>query len=255
MWIEERNALPVVDVGRAGNVSILCGGASHSAWPDGVHLALDEHDVEAECALLALGAPMPACLVYAWIWQHAFQDEGFIVDWADDADRAGTTRAREDWVGNYWESWPTEPAAARALFGPALQDRLGAACAPRWSQEGYGTPGAEAARRAVQTRARRALVLSLANVTAHRRPDALVPMAIRVTTDAPEPRIAGRLALDGSGVDVVLDIGWLLDVWAKGAAVRDGEFVLARDDDSLTSVVWEPTGGAHLEHAPRVVRR
>ena len=106
--------------------------------------------------------------------------------------------------------------------------------------------------RATQTRARRAFVSSLATVDAHRRPDALVPVRIRVTPAAP-CEVRGRLSQEGSGVELRLPIDWLWTVWREGLAVVDDRFVLARHGDVLQTVEWFPSGGRASEHVPEVV--
>jgi hypothetical protein len=102
--------------------------------------------------------------------------------------------------------------------------------------------------RAVQRRARRAFVASLAAVTAHRRPDALVPVTIRVEDVAPS--VSGRLALDASRVALRLRPAWLWSVWADGGALHEGRFVVSRDELAVDTLVWRPTGRGAREHLP-----
>jgi hypothetical protein len=251
--IERRNLTPFIDVDAGGRVAIACGGTTHEASVAGSELVLHDHDVGAELALLALGSALPACLVYAAVWEEGLRSERFLRGWADDVEGELVRAAREDWVGNYWEYWPTDPTASRVLFGPRLQDRLASAAAERAVGDALSAPS-DAARvpmvvRATQTRARRAFVRSLAVVDAHRRPDALVPVRIRVTPSAPASA-GGRLSQDGSGVDLRLPLDWLWTVWSPGLAVVEDRLVLARHGDVLQVVDWRPTGRRALEHAP-----
>jgi hypothetical protein len=253
--IERRNLTAFVDVDPAGRIAIVCSGAAHTASVVGSELVLHDHDVAAELTLLALGSALPACLVYAAVWNEGTRSERFLRGWADDVEGELVRAAREDWAGNYWEYWPTDPPASRVLFGPALQDRLATAAAEAAVRDALSSGGAGRVPlvvRATQTRARRAFVRSLAVVDAHRRPDALVPVRIRVTPSAPASA-GGRLSQDGSGVDLRLPLDWLWTVWAPGLAVVDDKLVLARHGDVLEVLDWRPTGRRALEHAPVVV--
>lgn len=250
--IERRNEVPVVEVGTDGTIDIPCGGARHTARVRGTigqELGLDDHDLVSELALLALGAEVPACLAFAAVYDDGVQGGRFLRMWADDVEGDRVRSAREDWLGNYWEYWPTDPPAARVLFGPRLQESVAMASARRSTVDPARAPLVV---RATQTRARRAFVQSLAVVDAHRRPDALVPVRIRVTPAAPA-EVRGRLSQEGSGVDLRLPIDWLWTVWHHGLSVHDGRFVLARHGDVLQTVEWFASGGPASEHVPEVV--
>ena len=248
--IERRNEVPVVDADERGVVAIVCGGGRHTArasLADG--LLLHDHDLVSELSLLALGAALPACLTYAAIYDEGVHGGRFLRLWADDVEGDRVRATREDWIGNYWEYWPADPPAARVLFGPRLQDALAMVAARRAAVDPARAPMVV---RATQTRARRAFVRSLAAVDAHRRPDALVPVRIRVTPAAP-CEIRGRLSQEGSGVELRLPIDWLWTVWGEGLSVHDDRFVLARHGDVLQTVEWFPSGGRASEHLPEVV--
>ena len=259
MTVATRGTLATVDLGPSGHITIPCGDAQHRGEVCGSELRLLDHDLAAEAALLVFGAPVPPCLLYQRAWIDAFTDP-FFAAWSADGDGVRSKREREDWYENFWESWPTDPAAARALFGPALQDRLAIEVAKCWvDSRGPDGPGAawSAVRRAVSTRARGAFVSSLARVHAHRRPDALVPVAITVVPEG-AAGIAGHLSLAGSVVDLRLPVAWLADVWCRRLAVVDGRFVLGADDDGtvLDVIEWRPaqSGTSSRRHEPHVVR-
>lgn len=257
MPIEDRNQVPTVDVDEGGAIVIACRGGEHRAHLTSEGFELDDHDVAAELALLALGSDVPGCLLYLAVWTQALVDAGFLLAWGDDVDGEGLRAAREDWEGNYWESWPLEPPAGRVLFGPRLQ-RAVALTAARLAADDADRGDLErwyALQRATQTRARSAFVRSLASIEAHPRPDALVPVRIHVDPDGGVGAIHGRLARVGSAVEVVLPFDWLWTVWAGSGGLADGRFVLAADGAEVVVVEWQRSGGAEREHVPRIERR
>lgn len=253
--LERRGEFRRVDLegdGLGASVPIPCGGAVHAARVEGDHFVLADHDADAELALVVLGAEPPPCLLYEAVWDGAAHDT-FLAEWAGDPDDDRLTKAAEDWYGNYWESWPAEPSAARVLFGPRLQRAAAVAAARSWvARRGADGPGSAWAdvRRAVATRARRAIVLSLASVDAHRRPDALVPVRVTVAPDR-EPSLAGVLSRHASAIDVRLPVRWLWEVWITTGGIDRGRFVL----DANSVVEWVATGGRGREHRPVNVLR
>jgi hypothetical protein len=248
--IEERDLVPRIEVDGEGAIVVPCGTHGHRALVDGGALVLLDHDLEAELALLALGASVPSCLVHAALWDEGVVGDAFLEQWAEDVEGDGLVPAAEEWRGNFWEPWPTDPPAARVLFGPRLQVALALTAAQDRARPGRPSPPSRPVQRAVQRRARRAFVASLAAVDAHRRPDALVPVAIRVGEASAGAE--GRLAEDASGVTLHLRPDWLWSVWADGGGLHDGRFVLARDETMLQTLVWRPSGRPGREHLPHV---
>lgn len=258
MPIDDRNEIPSVEL-RGDGVRIACGdGGLHTATvsPDTGELVLADHDVDAELAMLALGGDLPRCLVYLAVWHHALDDPAFLLAWGDDVEDEGLRTAREDWEGNYWESWPAEPTAARVVFGPRLQRELALASAGRaLAAVRAGRFDAwPALQRATRTRARSAFVRSLADVEAHPRPDALVPVRIELDLAASTGSVVGRLARLGSGVDLVVPADWLATVWRRDDVLIGGRFVLWRSGDDVAVVAWHPTGRPDREHLAEVLR-
>ena len=90
----------------------------------------------------------------------------------------------------------------------------------------------------MQVRARSAFVRSLAKWKDHARPAALVRFRCRVGLGV-APGACGHLDGRDSACDVVLDIGWLLDVWGRGLATLDGDLVLAVDGGLALAVDWQ----------------
>ena len=251
--IDERNSIAPIEVAHNGEVAIRCGAGVHRARVVDGALVLESHDLEAELPLLVFGSDVPRCLVYLAAWHQSLTDQ-FLAEWAADTDGEQLAHAREEWYGNYWENWPSEPSAGRALFGPRLQRQLAVGAARRWiTTRGPDGPGAgwQAVRRSVTTRARRSVVASFACVHAHRRPDALVPVSIEAVTDG-DPAVEGRLAITGSWVRIRLPVRWLWRVWAPGRSVSHGHFVVDADEAgrALLVVRWRPTGGPQREHTP-----
>lgn len=254
MPIEDRNEFPTVDL-YDDRIMISCNAAEHTGRVIDGDLALDDHDVDAELALLALGAQLPPCLVYLAVWREAVMDPAFLLAWGDDVDDESLRATREDWEGNYWESWPLEPPAARVLFGPELQRLLALSAARRAAGDADEArfDGWYALQRATQTRARSAFVRSLAAVDAHPRPDALVPVRIHIGTERAGGDVRGRLARLDSGVHLVLPFDWLWTVWARNGGLAAGRFVVAVQGADDVVVTWRRSGGPLGEHVPEVV--
>ena len=252
--LDVRNEVPTVELGDDGSIVVPCAGGAHRVRVVDDDLVLDDHDVDAELAMLALGGGLPACLLYLAVWHHAVTDPAYLLAWGDDVEDEGLRTAREDWEGNYWESWPAEPPAGRVLFGPRLQQVLAMASARRAASDAAvgRFDGWHALQRATQTRARRAFVRSLAPVEAHPRPDALVPVRIRMDLSAHRGAVSGRLARLGSTVDLVLPVDWLWTVWLHEPAAGT-TFVLSRQEGRTVAVRWRPSGGGDGEHVPEVV--
>ena len=253
MPIEDRNDIPTIEL-QGDVVPIACHAAQHTARVTGGDLILDDHDVDAELAMLALGGDLAPCLAYLAVWSQAVDDPAFLLAWGDDVDGETLRATREDWEGNYWESWPLEPAAGRVLFGPRLQRRLALASARRAAEAADEArfEGWYALQRATQTRARSAFVRSLAAVDAHPRPDALVPVRIHIDPERAEGAVAGRLARLGSEVHLVLPFDWLWTVWARNGGLAGHRFVLAVRDAETVVVTWRRSGAPLREHLPEV---
>lgn len=261
LTMDARKRLRSIDPVGSDGVAVRCGSATHRLRVRGCELVLDDHDPLAEAGLVAFGAGLPDCLVYYVAWQEAFDDEGFIAAWAGTDYLAPHSRisAREEWDENYWEAWPSEPAAAVVLFDGATRDHLGVEVAKRAAAVGSGR-WLQLAAAAVRVRVRGAFVDSLESVEAHRRPDALVPLVVRVDFGGGVPRARGRLAEVGSSVTLDVQPSWLWHVWAAGLSTVGGCFVLDRREgseggaggDVVRLVHWAPTGRAHREHHPVV---
>jgi hypothetical protein len=266
-------------------VEVDCGGERHRVrWHRG-RLQLEGHpDAAAEDVLHALaGGPgasgRPACLGLRDLWRLAVADGGFLTEWAGredaDPDRRGRhqvalVRLRREGVQDLLPDLDHRRAermgTVLAEFPPELVDRAALAAAQRLVRRGdlAGHELGPWLARAVSVRARSAFVRSLAAWPHRARPAALVPFRCRVGI-AVSPQVAGVLGGRASWCEVVLDGGWLLDVWGRGLAVVDGQLVVAaepaqparaggRDRWSVLTVVWDSEArGQPL--TPRLVRR
>ena len=76
--IERRNLTAFVELDANGLVPIDCSGVVNTATVEGAELVLHDHDVAAELALLALGSALPACLVYAAVWEDGLLSDRFL---------------------------------------------------------------------------------------------------------------------------------------------------------------------------------
>ncbi len=234
--------------------AIACGAGRHRVAISGAEFALLDHDVESELAMVALGGRLPECLLYLAVWESALADPLFLRSWGDDVDDEARRGAREEWEGNYWESWPAEPHAGRTLFGPALQRRLALAAAARAARTGRADLDTVAALgRATANRARRAFVASLAEVDAHPRPDALIPVRIDLVAPGSAGAISGRLARHDSIVRISLPADWLLTTWAVVTRPARAAFVLSTGGGVTREVQWRATGRPGREHVPVLV--
>lgn len=243
-------------------LDVRCDGGVHVVrWAEGRLHLVDHGDIDDERTLARLGGVAHACLQLADLWDAALADGGFLVHWAHHVteDRASRERFVTRWMRLHTEGVQEvlpelSPDRARvagaavALLPQATRDRLALTLIA-------GLPDrpelvAELApwlARALAVRARSAFVASLARETAHRRPDALVPLQV---APAPEPAVSGVLRPSGSRVRLGLPVTWLVEVWGRGAQVIDGHLVVAVDatgPDGRPEVVrvvrWSPAAG------------
>jgi hypothetical protein len=232
-------------------VTVSCGGAQHQArWARG-ELLLDDHDLAAEDVLVALGGEPPACLRVVALWREAVADGGFLEEWAvdlpDGPRRAWLStalrRLRAEGVQDLLPGLAPRRAErmGRVLveLPAAFQDRAAVAAAARALEAAPPSPLARHVARAVQVRARRAFVTSLASWRRHVPIAALVPFRCRVGLGL-GPAVEGVLAGRRSYCSLDLDASWLVDVWGAGLAVVAGHLVVAVDRSPSGR---PPTGG------------
>ena len=248
-------ALPV-----APDVHVTCGGARHRLRllrPGTV--VLDAHpDVDAERALVAFGGVAPACLERLGLWEDAVGDGGFLGEWARVEQIpwariswlvTAIERTRSEGVHEYLPRLGEQRAARMGEFvvsfpGPWL-DRAAVEVARR-VVTGAGVACSLAPGlldEAVARRLRQAFVRSLGGRGRATGVAALVPLRPLVGTGV-APAVAGSVRGRASRVDITVDRRWLVDVWGRGAAVVEGQLVLALEDRRAQVVRWAPDGGA-----------
>ncbi len=240
-------------------LTVACSGARHRLrWADGRLVPLDHPDLAAERALIALGGDEPPCLGLIGLWEEAVTDGGFLAEWVDEH---GLGPARRSWLGTALERMasqgfheflhhlPTPRAGRMGRFlhrfpGPFLDRAAGAVSAA--SAEGRHPVCEQAPRHleaATTARLRRAFVTAVGGRQLSVGSAALVPLSMAVGPGL-APEAAGRLAGAGRGVRLRAPSTWLHEVWAAGAAVVDGQLVLARRTGAdggveLAAVHWD----------------
>lgn len=239
-------------------LDVACGTATHHLRLVDGRVRLDDHaDVDAERALVAFGGAPPACLELLELWEDAVSDGGFLAEWAG-VERiprsriswlhAALERTRSEGLREFlW--WMPEARAARmgrflvTFPGPWL-DRAAVEVAGRLASgegafsehvEGFLAEGAA-------RRLRWAFVRAVARTESGAGPAALVPLKPLVGDGIPA-RIEGLLKGRDSWAVVMIDVAWLADVWGVGAAVVEGDLVLAVADGWARAVRWVPGGG------------
>ena len=236
---------------------IECDGREHRiTWRRG-KLVLEDHDLLAERSLVALGAESPACLAVldAWRRRHALGllGDALLSDrnmsaaelahrrrrYASQLElvrarkppagprpgferlqRSRHERERRMWELTLIEALPVAMRRALALSVLVTIER-------HWEDEEYDAHR----RRAESLLAGTATPLVEASARHWRRnlkPYASFVVDTHIVTGGVRPTCAGSLATDGAAVVLRLPIAWFVDVWAHGAALVDGCFVLGR---------------------------
>lgn len=253
------------------SLDLLCGDARHRVhWRRG-KLLLENHDLDAERALGALGAEMCDCmdLVGAWSAQDLARAEvvhslvrgsaqhGPIL-WslsvpgldrmrrsAKDMQRLRVRIPPEAWDAMVFSQQRLyRRTLLRTLPGDLGQRHIAGAIVAwdrRWTEV---PPDDRITLHAVLgRRVRRAVVASIAS---WHRVDFRRPPEVAVTVSGSESvsTISGHATHDGAGVTASVPLSWLVTVWARGLAVVDGCAVLAAgtmDDGVIAAraVRWE----------------
>jgi hypothetical protein len=220
------------DVADAG-LDVRCGGSTHRVrWHRGHLQLLDHPEPQAEAVLVALGGDPPPCLRVLDLWRSAVADGGFLPEWAGreepDPGRRGRMLAAlarlhregvQDVLPELDRRRAARMATVLACFPHDLVDRAALATARRLLRRDTDDllvdELAPALAHAVRVRARSAFVRSLAGWAHRARPAALVRFECRVGVGVP-PAAAGRLDGRASWCEIVVDVNWLLRVWAAG---------------------------------------
>lgn len=212
-------------------VGVPCGGADHHlTWRKGA-LCLDDHDLGAEVALEALGGDPVPCVAVLRAWRAVCGSPRPLSAWGETAQlgshaatpRAGPMRAQLD-----------------ALPGP-LHDVVAAASlvrAQRHAARGDAVNLPAQLHRLVAERFTDALRASLRPVRACGvRTD--VRYTVRVTAVGEPPSVEVQSHRTGVRLEVGLSLGWLVEVWGRGAACVDGRLVLRMHPPGGLAMRWD----------------
>ncbi len=231
----------VFDGHEARTVSIDDEGARHRiTWRHGALYLLD-HDLEDERALGALGGVRPVCVEIADAWTEALADVEILTlvcaRWNPRADlgsvraMARSSRARVPMV----ERWPN---ATDALYRRKLIANLPAAL-----RIAYVVTAVDAIERAWLAGARHdaRAFRDLEAIALRHMPRGSEIFRARVAT-AIEP--APRVTDDRSGLELVLPVRWLADVWAR-------KLQRAEDGGLVVEVLARQGGGRYVVRSLR----
>ncbi len=240
-------------------LQVACGDGQHRLiWQDGLVSAEAHPDLEAEAALMALGAAPIRCVELVSTWRAALADGGFVGEWAElDLDdpvyrhhlRVAMGRLRIEGVQDLLRGLPPPRAEAMGrfllAFPQAWVDRAALsvieAAGPGLSTD----PQRGAVARAVQVRARSAFVASLARHASVVRPAALVRFACTVGPWGCPPQARGILNGTASWCQVTLGPQWLVEVW--GPDHRLDSYGNLQFDAVGTSLQWHRRADGQFE--------
>ncbi len=219
---------------------VECSGEHHRVtWLRG-SLVVEDHDLEAERAMKALGAETPACLRLVKQWRE-------LHSWATSPELYVQMRDR---------------LGPERILGPgALRQTSELSLLLTWERAWrtsayYGVGHERLLERQLGDRA-------LAPLTAHvdlwsRRLESGRTPSVEVKLARPGrvPEVKGSIDRFGARARVTLGVGWALGVWARGLAVVDDGFVVAlvptTGDLGARAIRWERQGdgGARPVVAP-----
>lgn len=189
---------------------VECGSERHRlTWRRG-HLVIEDHDLDAERALRALGADTPACLRHLKQWRHLYS-------WATSTELFAQMRDR---LG------PDHILAPGAL-APVQELSLLLTWERAWRTSSYlGGGHQRLLQQQLRARADRPVRAHLAHWAG--RLGAAPPSSVQVELLRPghPPRLTGTIAPFASRATAALGVAWVLQVEARGLALVDGALVL-----------------------------
>jgi hypothetical protein len=211
------------------SVAVPCRSATHIvSWRRG-KLVLEDHDVSAELAAIALGAPVPPCveLLRAWrnrvLWRVATTPDppGFVRNRATVVMPHDLMTVRQLGVARSWQR-----AAARHPDGD----------------------DAEQLYRFLRKRALASVLAAAAHAQSHFGGGRVSSVEVRLLGDESEKdQIVGRVDKRQTVLVVALSPAWLHEVWARGIGTVDGAFIVQVTDATawpsavdVRAVVWQP---------------
>jgi hypothetical protein len=222
------------------SVVVDCGGARHVVtWRRG-KLVLEDHDLTAEEAVVALGGPRPACLEVLRAWRNR-------AVWAvaTQPDPPGFVRRRP-----------------RIAVPPELAARRELGVVRAWERSAARRPGSDDAEHLYRYLRKRALssVLGAANAAQARFGGGRVSFVeVRLAERDGDVDVIGRVDARQTALVVSLTPRWLREVWARGIGLVDGRFVVSVADATawpaaaaVLAVDWRRDSFDALAHEPVV---
>lgn len=256
--------------------TIDCDGHEHRiTWRRG-KLVLEDHDVLAERSLVALGGAAPLCLEVLDAWrrkgamgllanlllrEHEIPSEELAYRRRryeshlqathdrklparmraafEPLQRSRLERERRLWETTLIEALPAAMRRALALSMLVTIER-------HWEDEEYDGAHRSRAESLLAGTANPLLEESARHWRRNMKPYASFVVDTHIVIPGDQPTCAGSLETDGAAVVLRLPIAWFVDVWAHGAALVDGCFVLGRAGRSadatsfpVAAVRWE----------------
>jgi hypothetical protein len=208
----------------AAEVTVLCGGDTHTVrWEAGELIAVDHDDPEGEVTRAALAGETVPCLEMLRTWSRR-ADDPHVLTLASrgptDALNINVDGLRFDYGAPRRQ---TEEQTLRLLAaGGRLPDRLQATTAAIWTRRlRTGHAALETARPQLEAALYGRVLRTLRTWLG--KPQ----LTIELTMIGPEEQ--RRIVRTEHGVDVSLPFSWLTDVWMRGLAVTFGRLCIAAD--------------------------
>ncbi len=189
---------------------VECSGERHRvSWRRG-SLVVEDHDLEAERAMKALGAETPACLRLVKQWRD-------LHSWATSPELYVQMRDR---LG------PERILGPGALVEPSELSLL-LTWERAWRASAYSDSGHERLlERQLGDRARAPLSDHVAQWSRRLECGRTPAVEVKLARPGRLPGAVGSIDRFGARATVTLGVGWALDVWARGLAVVDDGFVV-----------------------------
>ncbi len=219
---------------------VECSGERHRvSWRRG-SLVVEDHDIEAERAMKALGAETPACLLLVKQWRE-------LHSWATSPELYTQVLDR---LG------PGRILAPGALRGPSELSLL-LTWERAWRMSAYyGTGHERLLARQLGDRAGPPLGAHVDHWRRRLDCDRTPSVEVKLARPGQAPRVVGSIDRFGARATATLGVRWALVVWARGLAVVDDGFVLELLPSSQAlgarALRWEAQadGGARPVVAP-----
>ena len=238
-------------------VHVDCGGAKHRVtWRRG-KLVLEDHDLTAERALVALGGKPCTCVEVLEVWRASLDNRSGLDALRDGDDDtvegimgrltfAEAVMRQEEQVGRLLPRLRLGPQAGGNLLRLVarggtlrralpfdLRFRLALAvvmrCSREWPARDVVMSVGHEVGALLEQKAARAVIDGMRSWRGRLAAHARVDVECHPAGERESPAVTGRAEAGGAAVSVCLPIRWLVDVWARGVEVVDGCFVVSVD--------------------------